>query len=662
MQNNYLRITLFALGIILGTVLILFTAVELTSQPKFCSSCHFMRPYVDAWKLSTHADVTCTKCHFPPGIKSTLKGKITAASMVVNYFTGVYKKSKPWAEISDESCLRSGCHEERLLKDKVKFKEGIIFGHKPHLTQLRRGKKLRCTSCHSQVVQGEHISVTESTCFLCHFKNTPDVASINKCTFCHEAPVQTDSSTVKYDHTFVLDSDISCLKCHGPMQVGDGSVPRERCSSCHAELGKIEQYDNVDLVHKNHVTDHKVECQNCHTSILHKSVSKTADIVPECQSCHSKSHEVQYELFSGQIGKGIKPHPDPMFEAGLNCQACHIFHENISGLKNGEETVVAKGESCETCHGKGYAKLFQQWKTVMAEKVKSVESSLKVVKKELAKAKTNAETDDETDRLLDIATNNFLAVKKGNIVHNVAYSDELLASSSTSLREILKLINSRASINDISVFSKLVPSECRNCHYGQDENVVTAFGIDFSHNIHVVTNELPCSKCHSNKRTHGETIVKRSDCLSCHHTQKIVPCETCHDVQASIFSGTIDFGFEAEPDIMSDEGVVCSDCHFDENEHVRKADGESCINCHDDEYPETLASWQKDTRASVSKIESILAGIDDNNFAGKSPEEIHQMREIIQKIKSDRSWGAHNIDLVTEVLEDIDRSITPKKP
>ena len=63
----------------------------------------------------------------------------------------------------------SGCHETRLLQGKVKFKR-FYFDHKPHLTELRRGKKLRCTSCHSQIVQGDHMKVTESTCFLCHFK------------------------------------------------------------------------------------------------------------------------------------------------------------------------------------------------------------------------------------------------------------------------------------------------------------------------------------------------------------------------------------------------------------------------------------------------------------------------------------------------------------
>ena len=33
-----------------------------------------------------------------------------------------------------------------------------------------RGRQFRCTRCHSQIVVGTHIEVTESTCFLCHFR------------------------------------------------------------------------------------------------------------------------------------------------------------------------------------------------------------------------------------------------------------------------------------------------------------------------------------------------------------------------------------------------------------------------------------------------------------------------------------------------------------
>ncbi len=173
---------------------------EYSMQPEFCQSCHIMQPYYDAWHQSTHGQkkVACVDCHFEPGIKNTLYGKFQASSQAVKYITQTYG-SKPHAEIRDVSCLREGCHEKRLLEGKVnwtiKDERGqevtIHFDHTPHLTMERRGKQLRCISCHSQIVQGKHIVVTTDTCFLCHFKGLKhgrDDQTIGTCKGCHEPP------------------------------------------------------------------------------------------------------------------------------------------------------------------------------------------------------------------------------------------------------------------------------------------------------------------------------------------------------------------------------------------------------------------------------------------------------------------------------------------
>ena len=225
--------------ILIGVTLV--AVIKATSQPGFCVSCHYMRPYFASWEESTHNDVHCTECHFPPGIRGTVEGKFTAIAMVANYFTGVYKKSKPWAEISDKSCLRSGCHETRVLSGQVPFKEGIVFDHEPHLTEDRRGKNLRCTSCHSQIVQGSHMKVTEESCFLCHFKDQEPDSPMNACTYCHDAPTTADSANVVFDHTDIIDREADCKLCHGSMVQGEGDVQKERCSYCHADEGKLEK-------------------------------------------------------------------------------------------------------------------------------------------------------------------------------------------------------------------------------------------------------------------------------------------------------------------------------------------------------------------------------------------------------------------------------------
>ncbi len=67
-------------------------------------------------------------------------------------------------------------------------------------------------------------------------------------------------------------------------------------------------------------------------------------------------------IFIGKGGKGLPSHPSPMFEAGLNCQACHTSHQFSSGFKEKGTTLMANGVSCEKCHGKGYQKVLENWK------------------------------------------------------------------------------------------------------------------------------------------------------------------------------------------------------------------------------------------------------------------------------------------------------------
>lgn len=651
MKNKYIKVVLISFGILAITLLVLLAATELTSKPGFCSNCHFMRPYVEAWKTSTHAEVTCTACHFPPGFKSKIKGKFTAASMVVNYFTGVYKKSKPWAEISDESCLRSGCHAERLLKDDVIFKEGIIFHHKPHLTELRRGKELRCTSCHSQVVQGEHISVTETTCFLCHFKNTPEEEPINDCTWCHDAPVNTKFETVDYDHTIVHDLNIGCKKCHGKMQIGDGAVAVERCSSCHAEIDKIKKYDDVELMHKSHVADHKVECQQCHSTIQHKSAAKTESIVPDCDGCHSNMHAIQYGLFSGQIGQDVNRTPDKMFEAGLTCQACHVFHDDISTSKYDEDTAEPTGETCERCHGEGYNNLFNQWRDVMASKRAIVKKSMETVEDQLLKNDPPKLKKYIITPLLDRAKYNYDIVERANIVHNVAFSDQLLTKVSDDLARIVDELNLEIKIPDLSRFSKVVPSECRNCHVAI-ENLAGKFdGAEFRHANHIANGQIKCSTCHSNAIKHGEIIISSDNCSACHHENNKRTCESCHSLQASIYQGSATWISDPIGDVMFDEDIECIDCHASDEVSLTGNVAAKCENCHDSEYEDLVAEWQQDTQQSINRLLSIMESIHFNKLSKSQQNLFESIQKGLLLIQSDKSQGAHNIELITKTLD-----------
>lgn len=246
---------------------------ELSASPKLCSSCHIMTPYVEAWKTSKHKDVACVQCHYPPGLRDTIWVKYQAVTQVVKWATQTYS-SKPFAEVEDGSCLRSGCHDRRLLQGKVTYKRGIIFDHTPHLEGERRGRQLRCTSCHSQIVVGTHIEVTDATCYLCHFKGLKTARQftpVASCTGCHEAPkgdIKVGGTT--FNHADMVKRDVACDRCHLNVVEGDGGAPRERCFTCHNQPEKLAKYPDTAFIHDFHVEGKNIECARCHTEIRHR--------------------------------------------------------------------------------------------------------------------------------------------------------------------------------------------------------------------------------------------------------------------------------------------------------------------------------------------------------------------------------------------------------
>ena len=248
---------------------------HMSASPQFCNSCHIMRPYVDAWKHSQHAAVACVQCHYPPGLRDTLRVKFQAVTQVAKWATGTYS-SKPFAEVEDASCLRSGCHStEQLIASRGRpFKRGVRFDHQPHLDAAKMGRRLRCTSCHAQVVVDKHFEVEESTCFTCHFKGKKherDITPVAGCTGCHEPPkADIVLGTVRFNHQEVVRRGVRCQSCHLSVVEGDGEAPRERCLGCHNRPEQLAKYPDTRVIHTAHVTERSIDCVRCHNEIKHR--------------------------------------------------------------------------------------------------------------------------------------------------------------------------------------------------------------------------------------------------------------------------------------------------------------------------------------------------------------------------------------------------------
>jgi nitrate/TMAO reductase-like tetraheme cytochrome c subunit len=551
-------------GLVLGLgIVAMGTAMEVSSRPTFCGSCHVMTPYYESWKHSSHRNVACVDCHIPPGVTAELRKKYEALSMVARYFTGTYG-TNPWAEIDDLACLK--CHERRLLSGKELFGD-VLFDHAAHLAGMRRGKTLRCTSCHSQIVQGSHITVTGSTCVLCHFKGQASGTGTARCQLCHNVPEKVvREGTLVFDHAEVARFGMDCVGCHARPAGSDGAVPKERCVTCHNDPARLSRLGETDLLHRKHVTEHKVDCLDCHLELEHVAPPRIEAAAAACSSCHRQGHSPQSNLYAGIGGRGVKAMPDPMFLAGVRCEGCHL---EIPGVE--ADIHRASDVSCMSCHGPSYRKILQAWRRDLTERTRALERQVH---------ETAAVLKGKPPPALEDARHNLDLVVRGRGVHNVAYASALLRRSHDDL-------NAAREDRGLSALPLPWPeppyeSACFACHRGIEGQSGRIFDRSFAHAPHVVRAKLECAACH---RTHeekekGEVLrYAPAGCESCHHKDPGADCLVCHsgvrDRVLPTERGEFRHAFH-----IDEAGQTCADCHdLAPGKPVRLKE-ETCAGCH----------------------------------------------------------------------------------
>ncbi len=634
-----------------SVLVIIATSAEVTSRPAFCPTCHYMEPFYESWQHSSHNKVSCIKCHFPPGLQGKIRGKMEGLVQVVNYLARSYLRRRPWAEIDDASCLQSGCHEKRLLNGKVIF-HNVVFNHTTHLEELRRGKRLRCTSCHSQIVQGNHMVVTETTCFLCHFKQgghiTPkEYKKVSNCTTCHnwkEIP-ESERKKFRFDHANVVKNKIDCRKCHQNVVVGDGFVPKQNCYNCHFDNARLSKYDQPDLLHKIHITQNKIECIQCHLQIQHKITRLTSNMELKCESCHTGDHKEQLALFTGASIDGIESVKDPMYEAGMDCSSCHIYHKDMMGKAS---VTVAKAEVCETCHGKGYSDILKQWKEAADVKLRQLKPEIDRVARMVSGSRSDGKKDAE--ELVNKAKHAYYVVEVGKAVHNIKYSNFIIRVCYNYLQEALDKIGSRSTLQ-VKVANPKEIGKCYSCHAGIEDISRRIYGYIFSHNVHIVQQKLKCTTCHSNKKVHGQLIIDRNSCNSCHHDNNKAACKTCHQDEYEVFSGKI-FN-SGEPDIMFQNDVACADCHKPNGKVVKPSD-DICMTCHDESYVNMAVNWKQEVRKKIIDIRSLITSL---KKADKYNNDVRQIERKLEKLESGAAGGLHNHELTLSLLDQFTKQL-----
>lgn len=595
-----------------GVVLFLFsttTFLKVTSQPQFCSSCHIMRPFIAAWENSSHKDVDCMKCHAHEGLTGYIETKFTALSMLANYATGIYKRSKPWAEIEDKNCLE--CHESRLLEGKIEFTSGVTFDHEPHLTEKRRGRKLRCTSCHSQIVQGEHISVTTSTCFLCHFKNVEKEGrqELSNCTKCHAPPVGEEAiKNGSHDHSAILAKDISCHSCHQVMSQGTGDVRREQCGTCHASAEHIDKINDLEFVHEWHIEKRKVECSRCHDAITHKQPQLDKDIRSNCQGCHDDKHSPMSQLYQG-IGSELIDFamPDTMYSEGVVCVSCHKDHLTSNGK------AQIQPDACTPCHDESYRTLAADWRKGFGSRIANIE-------KAMLKAGAHPK--------LENARHDLALIKNGGAWHNPKYADRLLTEISEVLSQAGAPLKRLPAVPQAS-------KKCLTCHSSIAQSPIGLPWSEFNHAAHLTDRKVSCESCHvgdnPGKMGHGGMKPATQSCSECHHkteAAKSATCMPCHTSSRNVYLGQLP-DLPHEPSPMAASDMSCVDCH--EALGYKPPDNDYCLNCHDEEVV---------THLEFARGEFVIALKESKNLKSGAA----------QQVRLDGGRAVHHPDLAKKVL------------
>jgi nitrate/TMAO reductase-like tetraheme cytochrome c subunit len=542
--------------------------LEYSAQPGFCNNCHNMEPYYESWQNSSHNTVPCIKCHYAPGIKAEAMGKVQAANQVVKYVTRTFEE-KPWAEIEDAACTREGCHLEQRLG--VVVYRGVRFDHQEHLGELRRGKDLRCTSCHSQIVQGEHLTVTPGTCNLCHFKGRPEGQPLGGCLGCHPSPPNVEYEGVPVDHRAIVQDMVSCSKCHADVVVGDGMAEEQRCWTCHNLPERIGEFDNSTMLHEVHIAEHNVECQLCHTEIQHKVVALEETLELDCSACHRGAHESQRALVAGSGGHGVEETPSRMFLARVTCESCHA----LPGDMPGHEGVALAGEAtCLSCHGIKFAGILPGWLEEVEVRLESVSGAVGRVRRGLG-----SHPGALADSLLDAAEENLELVRVGKGVHNIPFADELLRAAVRMAREAAEAGRIDPGLASVNLGAPMEVGSCTSCHYGVDGGgQVTWQGRVFPHRRHTVNAGLDCQVCHTPFAEHGGLTVASTDgCDNCHHiSDSPQACGLCHPAPSGDTLAVGSKTFLHDPHLAM--GFACNLCH---QAPAMSVEEESCNTCHE---------------------------------------------------------------------------------
>ncbi len=355
-----------------------------------------------------------------------------------------------------------------------------LYHRQLRLAQL---KDMQCTNCHSygtpdllgkDASRRGHFSMKTTSCYTCHFHNEGFNTGTSQCLLCHTLPTkelmihpktppdlgeklktpELTKQQIKMDHRQIIERKVDCVACHADVAVDTARVSRRDCERCHDRPEYFKQWKEpfslaqVEHYHAAHVPEQRAKCLDCHSEIHHQLARGNTptgqpqfltSAMSNCTSCHPNHHLEQIELLSGKGSQGV-PHgqPNMMFGSRTNCFGCHT---EKSLTPHGGETLQGTLNGCIACHGERYTKTFEQWKQGLKIYTMDADEAYDKARKMFDQAKDL--TPDARQKASDLLTGaraDLQLVKRGNGVHNVMYSMEILESIAKRCQQAMAVI------------------------------------------------------------------------------------------------------------------------------------------------------------------------------------------------------------------------------
>jgi nitrate/TMAO reductase-like tetraheme cytochrome c subunit len=365
------------------------------SSPKFCVSCHEMKPEYVSHTVSAHKEISCVKCHEKPGFKNIIANKVNLVKEVKAHFNGTPEQIVQTKEraVSNENCLQ--CHTKTKL---VKATGDLIVNHPGHVE-----KGIPCITCHEgiahtkmaergintakdrdnwtktnakKLIEPKYVRPNMGSCIDCHDKVNKGEKPWNDMSYVMQQMPQKmfasiiapgledvitenkqdlDQKTQKLILQAISDQNknvkvsMECKTCHkivnipsvhknADWAVNHGSMATQdldKCLDCHQDskwIREVPKENTTDLIKK-------VDQQN-HYTPNYSLVKEQSRKNKFCSTCHSSAPP------SHTQGNWSTDHVLASDEEKEKSN-CYICHDKETPK---ETDVKAPAEACQTCH------------------------------------------------------------------------------------------------------------------------------------------------------------------------------------------------------------------------------------------------------------------------------------------------------------------------